>query len=89
MKHTPIQLAREFVGLIDGLNSVPGMMTSHDRGKEAIARALVAIADAHLAIRSAQSADEYSDDQATAYQFAWQAVEDLRHLLDNLTPPGS
>ena len=87
MKRTPLQLAREFVGLVDGLNSVPGMMTSHDRGKEAIARALVAIADAHLAIRSAQSAYEDSDDQSTAYQFVRQAEDDLRILLDELTPP--
>lgn len=87
MSRTPLQLAREFVGLVDGLNSVPGMMTSHDRGKEAMARALVAIADAHLAIRSAQSAYEDSDDQSTVlHQDVWRAEEDLLRLLDDLAP---
>lgn len=38
---TPLELARAFVALIDGLNSVPGMMTTHDTGKEAIARRLI------------------------------------------------
>lgn len=89
MNRTPLQLAREFVGLVDGLNSVPGMMTSHDRGKEAIARALVAIADAQLAVRAAQSAHEDSEDQSTDHQFVRHAEEDLCRLLDNLTPPGA
>lgn len=37
-----LELAAEFVRQIDALNSIPGMMTSHDLGKEAIARALIA-----------------------------------------------
>lgn len=36
-----IELAREFIRTVDALNSVPGLMTSHDLGKEAMARWII------------------------------------------------
>lgn len=78
------KLAREFIGLIDGLNSVPGMMTSHDTGKEAIARALLAVVDAQKALDAANARYEDSDDQSTDWQHVYQAEERLCGLLDSL-----
>lgn len=47
--------ARSFVAMVDGLNSVPGMMTSHDLGKECMARALLAIAEDGATFNSAMA----------------------------------
>lgn len=51
-----VREARSFLATVEGLNSVPGLMTSHDRGKECMARALVAIAGRMDALRALESA---------------------------------
>lgn len=78
------KLARKFIGLVDGLNSVPGMMTSHDQGKEAIARALLAVVDAQKALDAANARYEDSEDKSTDWQHVYEAEERLCSLLDEL-----
>lgn len=39
---TPLEEAKAFVRLVEGLNSVPGMMSTHDEGKLRLCRALIA-----------------------------------------------
>ncbi len=51
-----VREARSFLAMVDGLNSVPGLMTSHDRGKECMARALVEIVRRVDALRAIEGA---------------------------------
>ena len=71
MKH-PIKLAREFVAVVDGLKTIPGMMTTHDQGKESICRELLRLSDALQAIE---------DEMKRLFHIATEAMADP--LSDN------
>lgn len=81
---TPLTLAQEFVRVVDALNSVPGMMTTHDLGKEAIARSLVSIANAYAEREKARSVHEDSEDASSDYQTVIRAEIALEDLLREL-----
>lgn len=77
-------LAREYLQAIATLN-IPGvMMSTHDRGKEVMARAIIALADAQEALVRANEGYEGSDNQSTDWQEVMRAEERIIGLLEDL-----
>lgn len=80
----PVQLAKEFIAVVDGLKTIPGMMTTHDQGKEAICRELLRVAETAGNLVAAEQVYDDSEDESTDCQTLVRCEDAMREVVAEL-----